>query len=337
MRLLILGAPILNAAFRQLGHHVTQFGIGQNSDALLSHPVTLERLLQEMETPPDAVLYMDNGNLPQVLGLEAATVPTVFYSVDTFCNPWHVPYAAAVDRTLVAQYSQLALFTQEGHAAEWLPLFASRVSELDADFFLRDVPVAFVGTLNPSNIPTRHPFLQRFRKFSPLVVKQGEYVPIFTRSRIVLNQTAFSELNYRCFEAAGCGAALLMEAVPDLTRLFTPGETVLPPYPKNDAASAAAVAREWLDSPQNLARVAKAGHDLVANKHSALCRAKTIAALMESLCRGRVQDVRLAELPRRRIILSTAFAILLLELQGSAFAAHRDLYGKVYTQLLDAE
>lgn len=336
MRLLILGAPILNAAFRQLGHHVTQLGPGQDSDVVLTHPLTLERLLERMDAPPHAILHMDNGNLPQVLGLERATVPTLFYSIDTFCNPWHIPYAAAFDHVLVAQFGQLELFTQQGFPVTWMPLFASQMAEPDEDFSARDVPVSFVGTLNPRNIPTRQPFLQRFRKLSPLVAMQGNYVPLFARSRIVLNQTAFSELNYRCFEAAGCGAALLMEAVPDLERVFTPGETILPPYPKDDADAAAAAVREWTATPERLeqlARVAKAGYELVAARHTAQCRAVEIVAHVERLIAENAPAARFAGLARRRVILSTAYAILVLELEGPFYVAHREFYSRAHAEL----
>jgi hypothetical protein len=45
----------------------------------------------------------------------------------------------------------------------------------------------------------------------------------------VLNQTAFSEINVRCFEAMACGAALLTErGCRGMQDLFVEGETILP-------------------------------------------------------------------------------------------------------------
>lgn len=338
MNLLILGAPALNAAFQALGHGVVQVGSGLDSEIPLSHPLTLEKLLETHGVQgfrPDAMLHLDNGNLPQVVGMERASVPTVFYSIDTYCNPWHVPYGFAFDSVLCAQKQHLSVFARDNVCARWLPLFAAEPQAANPDFETRDVPVAFVGTLNPRNIPDREPFLRRFRSLMPLVARQGGYVPLFTRSRIVLNQTAFSEMNYRCFEATGCGAALLMEDAPDLRDLFTPGVDILPPYPRDNATVAAAIAREWLAKPQRLAEVAAAGHALVTRQHTALARAAHIAELLKTLNAEDAPARRRAELPQRRRFLSTAFAILVLELEGPTYAAHRQFYGRVYAELVE--
>ncbi|WP_368076627.1 glycosyltransferase [uncultured Desulfovibrio sp.] len=46
---------------------------------------------------------------------------------------------------------------------------------------------------------------------------------------MTLNQKAFSEVNFRCFEAMACGAALLMEQCGNgLDELFTPDEDISP-------------------------------------------------------------------------------------------------------------
>lgn len=336
LRLLVAGAGILNGALRACGHSVLHVGPSGDCDLSFNHPLTLKRLLQlvgERNFSPDALLLVDNGNLPQVVGVEEIAIPSIFYPIDTYCNPWHVPYAHAFDLVAVAQKQQLCLFLDEGHNAHWTPLFAHCFPETDTSFVQRDVPVAFVGTLNPKNIPDRKPFLQRFRACMPLVAQQGDYVPLFKRARIVLNQTAFSELNYRCFEAPACGAALLMEKAPDLEAVFTPGLNCLPPYTRNNHLEAAAVAREWLAMPERLAEVARAGRELVQAEHSATARVNTLTSHIHSLHATGAVAQRHADLPRRRKLLSTAYAILMLELQGQAYAAHREFYGKLHATL----
>lgn len=337
LRLLVVGAGILNNALRACGHSVLHVGPGAGCDIVLGHPVSLKRLLvlaAERGFAPEALLCMDNGNLPQVAGVEEVNIPSIFYAIDTFCNPWHIPYAHAFDFVAVAQKNQLDLFLGDGHNARWTPLFASLFPEIDSDFEQRDVPVAFVGTLDPKNIPDRLPFLQRFRKHTPLLARQGDYVLLFSRTRIVLNQTAFSELNYRCFEAPACGAALLMEKTPDLSAVFTPGVNCLPPYTRNNHEEAAAIASEWLAMPKRLAAVAKAGRELVLCEHSASVRAKTLGQTFHDLQAKGAVALRLATLPRRRKLLSTAYAILALELQGEAYAPHREFFGKLHATLI---
>lgn len=333
---LTVGAGALNAALRRLGFRVFHAGPFPDCDLVVPHPITLDRLLElaaEQGFVPDALLHMDNGNLPQVVGVEKASMPSIFYAVDTYCNPWHVPYAHAFDAVAVAQKSQLYLFVDDGHNARWMPLFATQFPEI-CTFAARDVPVAFVGTLDPKNIPTRKPFLQRFRARQPLVARQGVYAPLFSRSCIVLNQTAFSEINYRCFEAPACGAALLMEDAPDLTAVFTPEENCLPPYPRDNDVEAARIAAQWLADPLRLARVAKAGRRLVHEHHSDNARAREIADLFETLRQAQAPEARKRDMARRRTFLSTAYAILLLELNDPQLAAHKAFYGRLYHELV---
>lgn len=335
-QILVVGAGALNGALRGLGHKVLHAGPFADCELALPHPVTLRHLLEmaaDRDFIPEALLHLDNGNLPQVVGVEEANMPSVFYSIDTYCNPWHIPYAHAFDAVAVAQKNQLTLFTGEGHRAQWLPLFATRFME-SGDFAERDVPVAFVGTLDPKNIPTRKPFLQRFKARQPLVTRQGAYAPLFARSRIVLNQTAFSELNYRCFEAPACGAALLMEQTGDLLEVFTPGENCLPPYPRDNDAEAARIAAQWLAMPEQLARVAEAGLRLVRERHSDRARAIEICVMFEKIATGGACNSRLQDLPRRRKFLSTAYAILQMELNAPEMAPHRQFYAALFAELI---
>lgn len=334
LRLLLLGGLFLLNSFRKLGHTVVSAGPDQRADFPIFHPILLSRLLKQLAGQgfkPDAALFLDNGNLPQFIGLETLDCPSLFYSIDTFCNPWHLPYAYAFDGVYAAQKGHAELFAKQGHEARWLPLFCPRtLDDVEAPWAERDIPAAFVGTLRPRNIPSRLPFLERFRTLHPLFIKQGAYQPIFARSRIVLNQTASSELNFRCFEAMGCGAALLMEQCADLEELFTPGVNILPPYPRNDATAAAAIARFWLAMPEKLEQTAKAGRDLIAARHTADHRARSISRRLAVLARNGAHRRRLAEQTARRKLLSTAFAIIGAELDDAQFAAHRDFYLKLH-------
>ena len=298
-----------------------------------------ERLLAELRAKgvdPWGLVVADNGNLPQILGLEAAALPSVFHSIDTFCNPWHAPYASAFDAVLVAQAEHLPLFDDPSVPARHFPLFSFHVNEPETPdqwLAVRDIPVSFVGTLDPRNIPSRRPFLEAFQALHPLHVLQGPFIPLFSRARIVLNHTAAAELNFRSFEAPACGAALLMEATPGLESCFTPGENILPPFPRNNAAAAVAVARFWLARPERLAAIALAGRELIAAKHSATVRAVELLALLEALAAARAHTARLAELPRRQMLLSTAYAILAAELSRPDLVPHRELYAALFAEL----
>ena len=333
MHIVLLGSAALAPALRGLGHRVLTLGcIGEGFDIPLRHPLsaaTFRSLLADRSFKPDLLVLADEGNVPLVVGLECLPWPQIFFSIDTFCNPWHVPFAHAFELALVAQRDFVPLFVDEGHAARWFPLFCRvTVSAQSPEEWLaaRDIPVAFVGTLNPANIPDRQSFLNAFRALHPLVCLQGDFVPVFQRARIVLNQTAAGEVNYRCLESMGCGAALLHDSREHgFTELFVEGVNVLPPYLRLRAETAAASAREALARPYELAELALAGRELAAARHTDEARARELCTLAEPLLGSRAHEARLATLPRRRRLVSSAYGTLAAELPDS-LAPLRDFY-----------
>ncbi len=137
---------------------------------------------------------------------------TIGFSIDQYCNPWHVPYSAAFDCFLVAQKDYLSLFSldQIRRPVRWFPLFCDPGKDKDLGVE-RDIPVSFVGTLGGRFNKEREPFLKSFKRECPLLILSGDYVPVFNRSRLVLNQSAAGECNFRMFQAMACGALLLTE------------------------------------------------------------------------------------------------------------------------------
>ncbi len=198
LRILSVGGQYLTQSLRQLGHAVLSVCPDPEADIPLPHPETARNLLEQAAGRgfiPDMLFYADDGNLPLLINPESAPCPSLYYSIDTYCNPWHLPYARGFDLVLAAQKDFLSLFADEGLPAQWFPLFCRSVDEA-APFDARDIPVAFVGTLGHKNNPGREPFLRNFRALHPLVMRSGDFFPVFRRSRIVLNQTAFSEVNF---------------------------------------------------------------------------------------------------------------------------------------------
>ncbi|SDG01299.1 glycosyltransferase family protein [Desulfovibrio legallii] len=335
-RILVLGGGYLSAALQNLGMQAVTVGpgAGAHGGIELDHPVMTARLLHLLAAQgfvPDALFYADNGNLPLLLNPEDFPCPSAFYSIDTYCNPWHVPYARGFDLALAAQKDHLPLFADESRCCRWLPLFyPGALPSSVPPWAGRDVPVSFVGTLGHKNNPDRRPFLERFRRQHPLVCRSGDYRPLFARSRIVLNQTAFSEVNFRVFEAMAWGAALLMERCGNgLTELFRPGENILPVYPRNDAAAAARTAAVALAAPERLERVAAAGRKLVAERHSASARARTLTALLGQARKAGLWRLRLKEEHEAcRRAVRTAFAMLAGELAGPALRPHAAFFAR---------
>lgn len=323
----MMGASYFAHAFREKGIQTLSVGHRQTNDIAVTAPLTVNRLGELCgEFQPDLFCYLDDGNLPLLVDPENLACPSIFYSIDSYCNPWHIPYAASFDLALVAQKDFVPLFRDGSPDASWLPLFCSaqdRKQIPETDFRGRDIPVAFVGNTGHKNNPDRLPFLQGFKRIHPLFLYRGDYRPVFARSQIILNQTAFAEINFRCFEAMACGGALLMERCDNgLEELFQPGVNILPPYPRGDYRKAAEIASEWLARPKELAEIARAGRELALTRHSDLARVESLEKLAAPFLAGK----RGAEKNSKRASARTAFGMIAAELTRPDLAVHRKFY-----------
>jgi glycosyltransferase involved in cell wall biosynthesis len=313
MRVLNIDGLYFVEPLRKAGCDVLSLGPSDECDVPLQQPLSLKKLwalLERRNFRPDLVLWCDVCRLPSVIGFEALPAVTVGLSIDQYCNPWHYPYSAAFDLLLAAQKDYLPFFRLAGidREARWAPLFCDPSTDRDLGL-MRDVPVGFVGTLKGSINKERLPFLQAFKRGCPLVLQQGAYAELFSRCRIVLNQSAAGELNFRLFQAQACGAAMLTEDVENgLRDLYEPGKDILV-YPRGDASAAARVALEALawDGLEDLAR---AGRRKALREHSASTRVRMILREVESLAKNGAPRRRLANLPRIRAELAKAYTMI---------------------------
>jgi len=326
MKILNIEHPYFTEAFRNMGHDVFEVRLSPGG----GQPVFYKQLLASLLAKgfsPDLVLWCDGGNLPYVFGWEAMPAVVIGLSIDSFCNPWHVPFSAAYDHLFVAQKDFVSPFTVDPfpRRVEWLPLFCQQGDSLGLGL-ARDIPVSFVGTLAPANIPARRPFLVDFRRRCPLYTKQGPYREVFNRSQLVLNQSAVGEINFRLFEASACGAAVLTEDVEHgLRELYVPGEEALL-YPRGDAAAAAAIARDWLSRPDDLARVARAGRRRTVREHTNVARARRILSTAESLRASGAPKWRLRNLPVVHAEMAKGLAFIAAELDLGRYGELRRFY-----------
>lgn len=131
---------------------------------------------------------------------------------------------------------------------------------------------------------------------------------------MALNQNAFSEVNFRCFEAMACGAALLMEQCDNgLDELFTPDEE-FPPYPKGDAVETARITADYLAMPKFLSKISENGRCLVARQHSGMARSQTLVEFCLEFLHTSVHHLRLSSVVQGRIFVRTAFGMIASEL-----------------------
>ena len=316
MRIVNLHHAGFVTTFRALGHEVFSIGTTVGCDVTLDAALSLRRLREVLAArfpDPDVVFWFDACQVPWVFGLETLPAVTIGYSVDQYMHPWHVPYSAGFDAFYVAQKDFLPLFANAPtpRPVAWAPLFCNPARDADREG-RRDIPVSFVGTLDGRVNTERRAFLQAFRQKAPLVALTGNYAPVYNRSRIVLNQSAAGELNFRIFEAMACGAAVLTEDTGNgLRELFTPGENILV-YRRGDPADAARVALAALNDPA-LPEIAAAGRDRVRKRHTVAVRAAMILAQAARLAVAHAPAKRLAQFAAVAAEMRKAYAMLAVD------------------------
>ncbi|GJL66515.1 MAG: hypothetical protein NPIRA05_14860 [Nitrospirales bacterium] len=287
MKILLLGFPILKNAFLQCGHDVLTCTTDQCGDIWIDEfPVSIDRVLQSLPCgwSPDFVCLMDESSHPMFLGLEHLSLPTAWYTIDAHLHlHWHKDYAAVFDFVFVAQkdYVPDYAYDTSRQIVQWLPLF----SDLERD---RHCPLpkiydlSFVGAMNPRWKPGRSRLLEAVRERIPLYTSTGEYVSVFNRSKVVLNESAANDVNFRVFEALACGSLLLTERVGNgFEELFQDRKHVVM-YDRSHIDQIIESAQYYASHTQEREEIAHAGREVVLNAHTTVHRAQTIAETVQA-------------------------------------------------------
>jgi len=231
-------------------------------------PMTWADVLAHAGSAPDLLVYADVSMSPPLLGLESFPCPTLFLCTDSHIHRWYPMYAQAFDLCAVSLKDHLPRFRLRlpQDRTIWLPPTpnpgdAPAQGEKDWDLL-------FVGNVNPETMPGRHAFLAELAELLPgLHITRGAYRELYPRARLVLNIAERGDLNFRVFEALGCGACLLTPAIghgqADLFRhgieLFT--------YPGGDAPALVRLVSRLLADEPLCKRVAAAGLAAVDARH----------------------------------------------------------------------
>ena len=237
---------------------------------------------------PDAVVAAEFSGPPFLLGMENFPCLTVFYSVDTHIHSWHPAYAQGFDLCLVSLPEHVRDFYTGRLRPEqiiWSPPYTLDEARPPDPLPEKKWDLLFHGTVNPELNPARCSFLAEVKKHFPdlRIIATGGFAAFFPKARLVLNECTRGELNFRVFEALGCGACLLTPDIgPALTDLFTDGkELVL--YPAYDAQALVARAEALLRDDARRTAIAAAGLAAVDARHRASHRALALASRLHAL------------------------------------------------------
>jgi hypothetical protein len=266
----------LARALSGLGHNVLE----------LRPPAGIVQILPLLgDFRPDLFIQQETlGPRTLVADLPALGCPRVFWSVDTHLNSfWHQYYARLFDLFCTTQKDWLPWFATRGISSPvWLPWFGS--ARRRAPWEGRQGMV-FVGRLTPER-PVRSWFVDWLNRLGGLDVRQNlgfaAMFDLYDRSRLVPNESIFGEINFRLFEAASCGCAVLNPAVAGLDELFVPGDEVAV---YRDGAELAAWVRRLLRDDMLARSMGLRAWERVRREHLAMHRAGALVQAVSGLAR----------------------------------------------------
>lgn len=232
---------------------------------------------------PEVVVVADKSRPPFVLGMEDFPCLTVFYAVDSHIHSWYPHYAQGFDICLVSLRDHLPLFANKRlHESSllWSPPFA-RNEDMPVEGAAPQWDCLFVGSVDPVVTPKRLQFFDELKQSVPgLHVTHGNYRQLFSSGRVLVNHCEGDDLNFRVFEALGCGGCLVTPRIGHgMCELFVDGEHLVM-YAPGDAMDAAAKINFLLADKELTNYIAETGMALVNAKHRALHRAQAFTDFM---------------------------------------------------------
>ena len=293
-KLLWLGSPFFSGALSDCGWEVRVHNFEEIA------VFAWEDLVRLAGWEPDVLVVADKSRPPFVLGMEAFPCLTLFYAVDTHIHSWYPWYAQGFDACLVSLRDHLPLFGPAGAGGKarltpelvrWFPAFApdlptpaeSPAATPASEPVPREWDCLFVGTVDPERTPRRQKFMDELGRRLPVVLKRGDYRALYPRARVVLNYCELGDLNFRVFEALGCGACLVTPRVDHgLSDLFCEETHFLAYEPDNLDAAEAAI-RRALGDAELRAALASQGLEAVNAAHRAAHRARAFTSFVLSL------------------------------------------------------
>ena len=276
-RLFWIGSPFFNASLQECGWQVHSF----NFEEVVVF--SWDDLVRMAGWEPEVVVVADKSRPPFVLGMEDFPCVTVFYAVDTHIHSWYPLYAQGFDCCLVSLRDHMELFRHKrvpGHRLLWSPPFA-RDADAPDPTAAKQWDCLFVGSVDSANAPARTRFLEELKTLVPgMHVTRGNYRQLFSQGRVLLNHCERGDLNFRVFEALGCGGCLVTPRIQNgMQELFVDGEHLVM-YAPGDVADAAAKIRFLLGDAELTDYIAQTGLELVDAKHRARHRAEAFTDFM---------------------------------------------------------
>lgn len=315
LRICLVSGYALHKPLEALGHEVLVLqpkpGIVNIAAELSRHAFTPDLLVQTETLGQRVVLT----------GLPALRCRKLFWSVDTHLNMfWHRHYVRLFDGVLTTQPHLVDDLAAQGLPAFWLPWHG--LARAWKPWTERDLNVHFIGRMTEHR-PARTWMIQhldaRFDASHHADLPYADMLATYERVRIAPNEAICGEINFRLFETASCGCAVVTPDIgPGLAELFAPEREMLT---FSDVLELEERIGFLLRNPAKAERMARAGWERVQACHLPQHRA---ARLLE-LCAG---------LPDRTPAPERDTEAMALTLHAMARDGHMDLRPEVLNALL---
>lgn len=271
----------LEHALSEQGHQLFFVGAPAGGRAGYSQRAKISETLANLPVPPDLFLCIDPSDRYFPTGVEELDIPTVCWLGDIHLGTWRQEVAKFFDLLFLPHLDYLERYRKVvgHHQVEWLPLYVSpRVQPLV--HAQRVYEVGFVG-----NIASAHRTTARSRRIELLrttfrmndlshYYSHDELGQVYSRSKIVFNNTINGDLNLRLFEGTACGALVLTDSVANgLEQCFTVGQELVV---YQDDADLIDKIRYYLAHEDERISIADAGRQRTLHSHTYAARAQTL-------------------------------------------------------------
>lgn len=259
---------------KRFTHASERSALLQGFDYTYSSGTEIDTILKNLpgDFYPDVIVYHDDSNpILYISGLEEVPIPTIFYSIDIHLHKdRHQYFCGLFDKTLVAQKDYVSDMTAYCPDTQWFPLW-SRISLQPSP--VKDIELCFRGSLNPRVNHNRCKFFEALALHTKIDCQSGPFGEVFSRSKIVINQTIKADLNFRVFEAMMCGAMLLTPRINNgQNELFIAGQDLVE-YEEQNIQDALEKITYYLSHEEERAAIASAGREKVIQMHTEEIRA----------------------------------------------------------------
>jgi hypothetical protein len=252
--------------------------------------------LAELEFDPDVIIQQESlGKRVLLRGLHELDCIKVFWSIDTHMNLyWHGHYGDLFDCVLTTQKKYVPKLKKIcGAVVKWVPWMANTPAVTGRFEVLphtrREFDMTFVGRVTDQR-RSRGWFINFLKLNYKVNLVEGltypEMMDIYGKTCIVPNEALFGEVNFRLFEAAACGCAVVTPNVSDeLEELFEVGREI---EVYNDALELKENLDRLWQKPALSGAMGLAAYERVLKDHLPRSRAESILKIVKDINKRRV-------------------------------------------------